>query len=131
MSLFFLWVGFSPIQLGFGLQVKVEVLVLLGEVKSRVYISVLLHVGLGIFFSLYLFFLFFFLAGIVHKIHHILFTSFLWVLFTALFTRYCSWYNFTRYCSLLSYGSVHSTIHQNCSWHYSLDNVYGGIVHTC
>ena len=104
--------GFSPIQLGFGLQVKVEVLVLLGEVKSRVYISVLLHVGLGIFFSLYLFFLFFFLAGIVHKIHHILFTSFLWS---------CSrHYSPDTVHGTISpdtvhfflMGSVHSTIHQ-------------------
>jgi hypothetical protein len=78
VSLFVLRVGFSPIQLGFGLLVKVEVLVLLGEVKSRVYISVLLHVGLGIFFPFISFF----------------FSSFLRVLFT----------KFTIYCSHLSYG---------------------------
>lgn len=35
--------GLYSIQIGFDLLVKVEVLVLLGEVKRRVYISVLLY----------------------------------------------------------------------------------------
>ena len=35
--------GFRLIQLGFGLLVKVEVLVLLGEIKTMVYMSVLLY----------------------------------------------------------------------------------------
>ena len=38
-----LCMGFRLIQLGFGLLVKVEVLVLLGEIKTMVYMSVLLY----------------------------------------------------------------------------------------
>ena len=59
--------GFGSIQLGFGLLVKVEAVVILGEVK--VYISVLLysnklelfsvlrHVGHSVLFSLFFFFI--------------------------------------------------------------------------
>ena len=71
--------GFGSIQLGFGLLVKVEAVVILGEVK--VYISVLLysnklelfsvlrHVGHSVLFSLFFFFIFFLMVLFTDTVH--------------------------------------------------------------
>ena len=72
-------VSFGSIQLGFGLLVKVEAVVILGEVK--VYISVLLysnklelfsvlrHVGHSVLFSLFFFFIFFLMVLFTDTVH--------------------------------------------------------------